>query len=363
MLFRSVREGNEETSAEEETVMQKVPELSLKESLPKVSTPDEDENLGPESLEPAPKETLRALSRQSRMFQQSKLSAEAPPFESPAIENVVPLTAGGSGGRSQSLKSSQALNAVVASATLRSISGTSASSRAANVQPMGLQLAPAQNGCDIITKGDFASPTFTGRAMAFIADVPASVSTTAIRNVLNRYGKAINIEVNRAKKSAIAQFDTLVAFQAAVAANPHKIGNAYIRVQPRRPEAAASPASKLCLRAPIEESGDQEPLRTTQSPQLAPKPLDQPIAKQEPKVAWPNAPWAVPKAPEIAAEPKEAAKQAPPSIPISQSKQVPKQIVKLPSRAPKPRTREPSANDEEAKPGEIGRASCRERVF
>ena len=346
----TVREENEETSAEEEVMIQKAIELSLKESLPKASTEDEDEELGLESLGPAPKKTLRALSRQSRMFQQSKLSAEAPPFQSPVVENVVPFTAAGSGGCSQSLKSSQALKAAVASATLRSISGAGASAKAVNVQPMGPQPAPAQYGRDIITNGGITSPTVTGRAMAFIADVPAAVSTTAIRNVLNRYGKAINIEVNRAKKSAVAQFDTLAAFQAAVAANPHKIGNAYIRVQPRRPQAAASPATTLGLRAPIKEFRDQEPLRTTQSLQLASVPLGQPREKQEPKIAWPNAPWAVPKAPEIACQPKETVKQAPPSLPISQSKTLLKSVVKLTSRTPKPRTREPSADEEEAKP-------------
>lgn len=347
----AVREENEETSAEEEAMIQKAIEVSLKESLPNVSTPDAElPELGCESLGSAPKETLRALSRESRLSQQSKLSAEAPPFQSPAVENVVPFTAGGSGGRSRSLKSSQALSAAVASATLRSISGASASSKAANVQPMGPQPAPAQYGRDIITKGGLASPTLTGRAMAFIADVPASVSTTAIRNVLNRYGKAINIEVNRAKKSAVAQFDTLAAFQAAVAANPHKIGNAYIRVQPRRPDAAASPAIKLGLRAGVKESADQAPLCITPALQPASKPVEQPVVKQELHVAWPNAPWAVPKAPEIAAEPKEAVKQAPAPIPISQSKPFPKSVVKLTSKAPRPRMREPSGDEEEAKP-------------
>ena len=345
------REENKETSAEEEAMIHKAIELSLKESLPNVSMPDDElPQLGRGSLGPAPKETLRALSRQSRMSQQSKLSAEAPPFQSPAVENVVPFTAGGSGGRGQSFKSSQALNAAVASATLRSISGANASSKAANVQPIGPQPATAQYRPDIITKGGLASPTHTGRAMAFIADVPASVSTTAIRNVLNRYGKAINIEVNRAKKSAVAQFDTLAAFQAAFSANPHRIGNAYIRVQPRRPEAAASPATKLGLRAAIKESADQEPLRTTPALQPTPKPIVQPVVKQKPKIAWPNAPWAVPKAPEIAAELKETVMQAPPPIPILQSKPPPKPVVKFPSRAPKPRMREPSADDEEGKP-------------
>ena len=347
----AVREENEKTSAEEEAMIQKAIDLSLKESVPNVSiTDDELPELGRESLAPAPKETLRALSRQSRLSQQSKLSAEAPPFPSPAVENVVPFMAGGSGGRSRSLKSSQALNAAVASATLRSISGASASSKAANVQPMGPQPAPTQYGRDIITKGGLASPTLTGRAMAFIADVPASVSTTAIRNVLNRYGKAINIEVNRAKKSAVAQFDTLAAFQAVVAANPHKIGNAYIRVQPRRPDAAASPAIKLGLRAAIKESADQAPLRTTPALQPASKPVEQPVVKQDPKIAWPNASWAAPKAPEIAAEPKETVKEAPASIMITQSKPFPKPVVKLTSRAPRPRMREPSGDEEEAKP-------------
>lgn len=103
-------------------------------------------------------------------------------------------------------------------------------------------------------------------AKAYIPEVPASVSEMAFRNLLNRYGKKI----------AFAELDTLAAFQAAIAANPHKIGNAYIRIQSGRCLKPGSPAIEPGSRAVIEEAGEQEQPSTDQNPPLVPKPLEQP---------------------------------------------------------------------------------------
>ncbi|KIW02569.1 hypothetical protein, variant [Verruconis gallopava] len=73
-----------------------------------------------------------------------------------------------------------------------------------------------------------------GRVRAFVKNVTEDVDADALKQVLSRYGEIVYFDVARQKKAAFVEYKTLAGFQAAVSANPHRIGSEDIWVEERR---------------------------------------------------------------------------------------------------------------------------------
>lgn len=77
-------------------------------------------------------------------------------------------------------------------------------------------------------------PASEGNVQGYIKNVTNKIENSALRDLLNKYGlKFLNI--SRAKNCAFVEFEEPSGFNAAVAANPHKIGSEQIFVEERRP--------------------------------------------------------------------------------------------------------------------------------
>lgn len=71
---------------------------------------------------------------------------------------------------------------------------------------------------------------------AYIPAISESISVDALESTLSAFGQVMILYFNRYKSTALVEFATPEQYQAAFDANPHKIGEDTIRVEPRRPE-------------------------------------------------------------------------------------------------------------------------------
>ncbi|CUS09225.1 unnamed protein product [Tuber aestivum] len=82
--------------------------------------------------------------------------------------------------------------------------------------------------------------TSAGQTSAYVRNVTEGVSDRALEDALTKFGGLERFEVNRAKNCAFVEFETSAGFTAANASNPHKIGDANIYVEERRPRGPPS---------------------------------------------------------------------------------------------------------------------------
>ncbi|KAG0138750.1 hypothetical protein HOY82DRAFT_475852 [Tuber indicum] len=75
---------------------------------------------------------------------------------------------------------------------------------------------------------------------AYVRNVTEGVTDRALEDALTKFGALERIEINRQKNCAFVEFETSAGFAAANASNPHKIGDANVYVDERRPRGAAS---------------------------------------------------------------------------------------------------------------------------
>ncbi|PWW75325.1 hypothetical protein C7212DRAFT_352732 [Tuber magnatum] len=80
----------------------------------------------------------------------------------------------------------------------------------------------------------------TGQTSAYVRNVTESVSDRALEDTLSKFGALERFEVNRAKNCAFVEFETSAGFTAANSNNPHKIGDANVYVEERRPRGPVS---------------------------------------------------------------------------------------------------------------------------
>ncbi|KAF2420121.1 hypothetical protein EJ08DRAFT_598565 [Tothia fuscella] len=87
-----------------------------------------------------------------------------------------------------------------------------------------------------------AQPMVTqdGKVRAYVKNVYQTVDADALKAALEKFGELAYFDVSRAKNSAFVEFTSVSGFQAAVAANPHKIGTDTVYVEERRPAGAFS---------------------------------------------------------------------------------------------------------------------------
>lgn len=78
---------------------------------------------------------------------------------------------------------------------------------------------------------------------AYIPAISESISAEALEATLSAFGQVMILYFNRQMGTALIEFATPEQYQAALDANPHKIGEAAIRVEPRRPENGPNLAS------------------------------------------------------------------------------------------------------------------------
>ncbi|KAF2815292.1 uncharacterized protein BDZ99DRAFT_472591 [Mytilinidion resinicola] len=69
---------------------------------------------------------------------------------------------------------------------------------------------------------------------AYIKNVSAGVDDAALKAALSKYGEVEYCDISRQKNCAFVDFKTVAGFQAAVAANPHKVNGEDINVEERR---------------------------------------------------------------------------------------------------------------------------------
>ncbi|KAF2141999.1 uncharacterized protein K452DRAFT_308407 [Aplosporella prunicola CBS 121167] len=77
-------------------------------------------------------------------------------------------------------------------------------------------------------------PNESGTVRAYIKNVFESTDADALKGVLSKFDKITYFDVSRPKNAAFVEFATQEGFQAAVAANPHKVGDDTIYVEERR---------------------------------------------------------------------------------------------------------------------------------
>lgn len=73
--------------------------------------------------------------------------------------------------------------------------------------------------------------TFPG----YIKNVTANIDAAALKTHLTQYGKLAYFDVSRPKNCAFIEFESQAGYNAAVAANPHKVSGEEILVEERRP--------------------------------------------------------------------------------------------------------------------------------
>ncbi|PQE18149.1 hypothetical protein CJF30_00009319 [Rutstroemia sp. NJR-2017a BBW] len=75
--------------------------------------------------------------------------------------------------------------------------------------------------------------------MGYVRNVTANVKDEDLRSTLGSFGELIYFDINRGKNCAFVEYANAAGYQAASAANPHKVGDETIYVEPRRPKANA----------------------------------------------------------------------------------------------------------------------------
>ncbi|KAG9241139.1 hypothetical protein BJ878DRAFT_246949 [Calycina marina] len=75
--------------------------------------------------------------------------------------------------------------------------------------------------------------------MGYVRNVTEKVSEAALREALSSHGKLIYFDINRSKNCAFVEYEDAEGYQAAQAANPHKVSGESIYVEARRPKNGA----------------------------------------------------------------------------------------------------------------------------
>lgn len=87
------------------------------------------------------------------------------------------------------------------------------------------------------TRPQQSAPLEKEGTMAYIPNVADRITPEALKSVLSAFGNLTYFDINRQKNCAFVEYATPAGYQAAAAANPHKVGEDTIRVEPRRPKA------------------------------------------------------------------------------------------------------------------------------
>ncbi|ESZ95137.1 hypothetical protein SBOR_4504 [Sclerotinia borealis F-4128] len=82
-------------------------------------------------------------------------------------------------------------------------------------------------------------PTEDKGTLGYVRNVNVSVENDELRSVLSSFGELVYFDINRAKNCAFVEYANAAGYQAAAQANPHKIGEETIYVEPRRPKSTA----------------------------------------------------------------------------------------------------------------------------
>lgn len=75
--------------------------------------------------------------------------------------------------------------------------------------------------------------------MGYVKYVTEKVGTDELRAALSAFGEVTYFDINRSKNCAFIEYKEPAGYQAAAAANPHKVAGEDIYVEPRRPKAGA----------------------------------------------------------------------------------------------------------------------------
>ncbi|KAL3425220.1 NTF2 and RRM domain-containing protein [Phlyctema vagabunda] len=75
--------------------------------------------------------------------------------------------------------------------------------------------------------------------MGYVKFVTEKVGDSELRAALSSFGELIYFDINRSKNCAFVEYKEPAGYQAAAAANPHKVSGEDIYVEPRRPKAGA----------------------------------------------------------------------------------------------------------------------------
>ncbi|KAF4554236.1 Nuclear transport factor 2 (NTF2) domain-containing protein [Elsinoe fawcettii] len=89
----------------------------------------------------------------------------------------------------------------------------------------GRQQSRAQTG---------AAPQEGPQSRGYIKNVTDTVDAKQLRSLLEKFGEIVYFDISRQKNCAFVDFKTPEGYQAAVAANPHQLGNERIVVEERR---------------------------------------------------------------------------------------------------------------------------------
>lgn len=109
-------------------------------------------------------------------------------------------------------------------------------------QSQGWQTAGADTRRQNRPQSISAQPEDKG-TMGYVRNVNATVDEDALRTVLEKFGELTYFDVNRQKNCAFIEYSTPAGYQAAFAANPHKVGAETVHVDPRRPKIPGFPGS------------------------------------------------------------------------------------------------------------------------
>lgn len=124
-----------------------------------------------------------------------------------------------------------------------------AAAAAAKVAPSPVQKeneAPQSQGWQTAGAGDrrqnrpqsMSAQSSNSGAMGYVRDVVATVDENALRQALEKFGELVYFDVNRTKNCAFIEYASPAGYQAAAAANPHKVGDELVTVDPRKPRSA-----------------------------------------------------------------------------------------------------------------------------
>lgn len=91
--------------------------------------------------------------------------------------------------------------------------------------------------------------------MGYVRNVTEKVQTEELRAALASFGQLIYFDINRGKNCAFVEYATPEGYQAAAAANPHKLGGEDIYVEPRRPKANAYGGNGYATRGGVSGRG------------------------------------------------------------------------------------------------------------
>jgi len=105
--------------------------------------------------------------------------------------------------------------------------------------PGGWQMAGSDHAKRQNRPQSISGPPEKEGTMGYVRNVTEKVADAELRAALSKWGNLIYFDINRSKNCAFVEYSSPKEYQAAAAANPHKVDGEDIYVEPRRPKANA----------------------------------------------------------------------------------------------------------------------------